>query len=162
MRKTLFISLFVFSLALNLAVAATLGWHLWQENRAQIPQTTPDPGLSNDDLRQIRSVWMSSRTGGIRETRRKIIDKQLELLDEIAKNPGRPEAADKQLHELIALKAEIEEQAVARISNTLAELPQDRRQAFVAFLKTRSCMMPMGMGRRGGMGGCPVRNPVGE
>jgi hypothetical protein len=64
---------------------------------------------------------------------------------------------------LTALKAEIEKLAVARISNTLVELPPDKRQAFITFLKNRSCMGPgMAMRGRGGMGRCPVQAPVGE
>jgi hypothetical protein len=163
MKKTVFISLFVFSLALNLAVAATLGLHLWQENRAQGSTNPRETSLSDEDLRQIRSTWMAGRTRGMMETRRKIMDKQLELLDEIGKDPGRPEVAATKLNELTALKAEIEKLAVARISNTLSELPPEKRQAFITFLKTRSCMGPgMPMRGRGGMGRCPVQVPVGE
>jgi hypothetical protein len=165
MKKTVFISLFVFSLALNLAVAATLGWHLWQDNSARLGQDPSGPVLSDDDLRRIRHLWMSSRPEGMMEIRTKIMEKQLDLVDQIAKHPGRPEVADQQLKELAALRTEMEKQAVARISRTLAELPQEKRQAFVAFLKTRSCMGPgMGMRRqgRGGMGPCPARTPLGE
>jgi hypothetical protein len=165
MKKTVFISLFVFSLALNLAVAATLGWHIWRDNRAQVGQGPSGPGLSDDDLSRIRHMWMSGRSEGMMEMRRKIMEKQLELVDQIAKHPGRPEVADQQLNELTAMRTEMEKQAVARISHTLAELPQEKRQAFLAFLKTRSCMAPgMGMRRqgRGGMGPCPARTPLGE
>jgi hypothetical protein len=163
MKRTALISLFVFSLALNLAVAATLGWHLWKENRSQFSPASPQQELSNEDLLKLRKAWMSSRPTAMRETRRKIIEKQLELLDQVAKDPGHPEVATQQLNELIALKAEIEKQAVARISHVLAQLPQEERQAFLTFLKTRSCMGPE-MGMRGGKGmrRCPVQTPVGE
>lgn len=165
MKKTVLIGLFIFSLALNLAVAATLGWHLWKENRAQVLQGTPGKELSEEDIRQIRNVWLDRGPAAMMETRRKIMEKQLELLDQIARNPGRPEAATQRLNELTALKVEMEKEAVARISHTLAALPQDKREAFMTFLKTRSCMGPgMGMRHRGrgGMGPCPVRAPVGE
>jgi hypothetical protein len=166
MKRTVFISIFVFSLVLNLAVAATLGWHILQENRTKVSYAPPTPALSDNDLRLLRNAWVSSRPTAMVETRRKIIEKQLELLDQIAEDPGHPEVATRQLNELNALKAEIEKQAVARISRALAELPPARRQAFIAFLKSRSCMAPgMGMHRcRGmrGMGCCPIRRSVGE
>jgi hypothetical protein len=162
MKRLLFIGLFVFSLALNLAVAATLGWHLWKDYRHQVFSGSAGPDVSHNDLKQIRAVWMKAGPERMMETRRKIMDKQLQLLDEIAKNPGKPEVADQTLNELTALKAQMEKQAITRISNTLAALPHDKREQFLTFLKTRACMGPgMGMRRHGGMRLCPARGPLG-
>lgn len=164
MKRTFLVGLFVFSLALNLAVAATLGWHLWKDFRLPGTSTAGLP-ISDVDMQQIRARWMASGPGGMMDTRRMVMDKQLELLDQIARHPGRPEAAEQNLKELIALKAQMEKQAVVKISNTLAELPLDKREPFMALLKTRACMGPgMGMRHRGraGMGPCPVRGTISD
>ncbi|MGO9566927.1 MAG: hypothetical protein ACLP5H_05245, partial [Desulfomonilaceae bacterium] len=99
----------------------------------------------------------------------KILEKNFQLLDLIAKDPVDTVAVEKSVNELIDLKRKTEKEAIARISNVMAALPPEKRQAFVVFLKNRSCMMPGmefgrggGPGWRGGMGPCPMRPPTGQ
>jgi hypothetical protein len=83
------------------------------------------------------------------DIRRKILDKNREIVELIAKNPDNPAAAEKAVNEMITLRAEAERRALQRISSIMAGLPPDKREAFVSFLKNRACMGP-GMGRMRG------------
>ena len=168
MKKAVFIGLFIFSVAINLAVAATVGWHLWWQSRA-----FPDPGtnatgasaLTREDFRTIRQMWPLEARTKMLETRNRITEKNLEVLDIIAKHPGDLSPADRQINELQVLKGQMDREAFARISKILATLPGEKREAFAFFVKSRACMRPgMGMGRGRGPGfgprgiGCPVQS----
>ena len=157
MKKTVLTALFVFSLVLNLAVAGTILWHLrlepaW-ENSAAIPS---EPSLTQSDVEKIRRIGMQFRQESMIDVQRKILDKNREILDLIAKNPNDPKVADEALKELIALKWIEEKNAADRICRIMASMPQERRRGFLDFLKRRSCRGPgmgMGRGRRGRMRG---------
>ena len=79
------------------------------------------------------------------EARKKILEKNFQLLDLMAQHPVDTAAVDKCFTELVELKRQTEKGAIDRISNVMATLPPERRQAFAVFLKNRSCMLP-GMG----------------
>jgi Spy/CpxP family protein refolding chaperone len=168
MKKTIFVGLFVFSLVLNFAVAATLGWHVWREGSFRAEPQMQGVGVTKDDFQQIRKVMSAQNGSTLMETRQQIMQKNAELLDLVARNPGDVAAAEGKIKELTALKEQMERRAIARISTVMASLPEDKRQAFLVLLKSRSCMMPgMGVGRggrcgpgQGGMGRCPA--PVNE
>jgi len=168
MKKAVFIGLFIFSVAVNLAVAATVGWHLWWQSRAFMspgPAATGGPTLTREDFRTIRQMWPAEARNKLMETRSRIMEKNLEVLDIISKHPGDLAAADPKINELEALKGQMDREAYSRISKILAGLPEEKREAFAFFVKNRACMGPgMGMGRgRGpgfGPGGmcCPVQS----
>ena len=167
MKKAVWISIFVFSLALNLAVAATLGRHLWFQNRSSAALETGAPALTRDDVVQIRKLCLKHNGAAMMEARNQILEKNFQLLDLIAKDPIDAAAVEPKVNELIDLKRKTEKEAIARISSTMAALPLEKRQAFVVFLKNRSCMMSGmdfgrggGPGRRQGTGPCPMRLPV--
>ena len=91
------------------------------------------------------------------EARNQILEKNFQLLDLIAKDPVDTATVELRVNELIDLKRKAEKEAIGRISSTMAALPPEKRQAFVVFLKNRSCMMPgMDFGRGGGPGGAEV------
>jgi hypothetical protein len=158
MKKGLLAALLIFSLALNVAVAGTVGWYLWYapaavQQRQQVPSVT----LSQDDARLIASLWPSKRRAAMMQMRQELVKKKTEILEMIAQNPGNIQAVEPQINELTALRGQMERQALAKISTIMAGLPPEKRQTFLAFLKTRACMGP-GMKRRlgRGMGGiCP-------
>lgn len=167
MKRAVWISIFVFSLALNLAVAATVGRHLWLEHRSS---ASSDPGVSvltSEDVREIRKLCLRHNGAAMMEARNKILEKNFQLLDLIAKDPVNTSAVEQSINELMELKRQTEKEAITRISNTMAALPPEKRQAFIVFLKNRSCMMS-GMdfdrsgsqGRRRGMGPCPMPRPM--
>ncbi|MBI4965584.1 MAG: periplasmic heavy metal sensor [Desulfomonile tiedjei] len=166
MKKAVFIGLFIFSMAINLAVAATVGWHLWLQRGAGMgagPSAAGTATLTREDFRTIRQMWPREARAQMMEARSRIMEKNLEVLDEIAKHPGDIRAADPKINELHVLKGQIDREAFLRISQTLASLPDEKRQAFALFLKNRTCMGPgMGMGRGPGFGpggmGCPVQS----
>jgi len=169
MKRAFWISIFVFSLALNFAVAATVGRHLWFERRSS---AAGDPGVSSltsEDVKQIRELCLRHNGAAMIEARNKILEKNFQLLDLIAKDPVNTAAVEHSVNELIELKRQTEKEAITRISNTMAALPPEKRQAFVVFLKNRSCMMSGmdfdrggGPGKRRGMGLCPMRPPIGQ
>jgi hypothetical protein len=168
MKKTLFIGIFVFSLVLNLAVAVTLGWHVWKERSVTAgnmiaSSDKPEAPVNPEDIRGIRRIMAQQDRTGLLETRAKLTAKNLEVLDLIAKNPQDLSAAEPQIKELFALKEQMERQAFSRISKTMIVLPEEKRQVFLTVLKNRACRMPrMGMGMGKGhrqfhenMGVCP-------
>lgn len=153
MKKALWIGIFIFSLALNLAVAATLARHLWLQHRSTTPGETGAAALTNDDVRQIRKLCLEHNGAAMMGARNKILEKNFQILDLIAKDPADNVAVERSLNELTELKRGTEKEAIARISNVMAALPPQKRQALVVFLKNRSCMMS-------GMGACPMRLPA--
>ncbi|MEW6531236.1 MAG: hypothetical protein AB1473_10390 [Thermodesulfobacteriota bacterium] len=171
MKRGLFIVLFAFSVALNIAVAGTIGWHLWLPERGAASGAGIQGPLSENDFRMIRGMWKSDGPRQLMEKRQTIIEKKAELLDLIATKPQDSKAAEKALNELDMLKAEEERMAMERIRQIMQRLPEDRRAAFLTFLKDRACpMMGPGMGWkrqmgpgsewRGGQCICPV-HPTG-
>jgi hypothetical protein len=167
MKKAIWMGIFIFSLALNLAVAATLGRHLWFQNRSSVAFETGAPALTRDDVEQIRKLCLKHNGAAMMQARNQILEKNFQLLDLIAKDPADAAAVELSVNELIELKRKTEKEAIARISSTMAALPPEKRQAFVGFLKNRSCMMPgMDFSRGGGpgrgrsMGPCPMRPPI--
>ncbi|AFM27711.1 hypothetical protein [Desulfomonile tiedjei] len=170
MKKTLFIGIFVFSLALNLAVAATLGWHIWKERSVTgatmiALSDKPEAPVNPEDIRGIRRIMAQQDRTGLLEIRSKLAEKNLEVLELIAKNPQDLNSAEPKIKELVALKEQMERQALSRISRTMAVLPEEKRQVFLTVLKNRACLMPrmgMGMGKghrqwRENMGMCPAQ-----
>jgi Spy/CpxP family protein refolding chaperone len=167
MKKAVWISIFVFSLALNLAVAATLSRHLWFQNRSSAAPETGVSALTRDDVEQIRKLCLKHNGAAMMEAKNQILEKNFQLLDLIAKDPVDAAAVELRVNELIDLKRKTEKEAIARISSTMAALPPEKRQAFVVFLKNRSCMMSGmdlsrggGPGRRRNMGPCPMPLPT--
>jgi hypothetical protein len=170
MKKAILTGIFVFSLALNAAVAATVGWYYWKQSRWEseagkaFAQAT---ALTGEDLRAIRQMWPPEARMKMMETRKKILDKNVEVLDTISRHPGDMAAAEKNINELLALRANMEREALGRMSTILANLPVEKREAFAQFVRTRCCMgRSMGMGRGMGMemgpGFCPAAMPPGS
>lgn len=167
MKKAVWMGVFVFSLALNLAVAATLGRQFWFQHRSSAASDTGAPALTRGDVEQIRKLCMKHNGAAMMAARNKILEKNFQLLDLIAKDPQDTRAVEQVVSELVELKRNAEKEAIARISSTMAALPPEKRQAFVGFLKNRSCMMSgmdfgrgNGPGRRRSMGPCPIRPPI--
>ncbi|MBM3300783.1 MAG: periplasmic heavy metal sensor, partial [Deltaproteobacteria bacterium] len=130
MKRGLLVSIFVFSLATNLAVGGTLLWNWW---RGQVTSTTEGqstPSLTRDDLRVISAAWPSDTQATMRETRERVRQKMVEILELIARNPGDLAATQPKIDELIALRGQMERQALQRISSIMAQLPQESRTQF--------------------------------
>lgn len=161
MRKTLLTVAFIFSLALNVAVAGTLVWHWWVQDRGLEPQGRRTPAMASLDLQDMKNFWPSDWRARMMENREKIMQKRRDVLDIIAQNPGNLSAADKAVEELGSLRAQQERMAIERMSAMMAAMPTEKRQAFLQVMKERTCMGPgMGMGHRGfGRRGMHMRGP---
>jgi uncharacterized membrane protein len=169
MKKAVFIGLFIFSIAVNLAVAATVGWHLWWQSRAVMESAVAHSGalaLTREDFKVIRQMWPREARMKLMESRNRIMEKNLEVLEMISQHPGDVSAADQQINELQQLKGQMDREAFLRISTIFANLPEEKRRAFALFVRDRACMGP-GMGMRGGrgpglgprgMGACPMQS----
>jgi hypothetical protein len=168
MKKAIWIGVFVFSLALNLAVAATLSRQLWFQHSSSAAIDAAVPALTRGDVEEIRKLCLKHNGAAMMQARNKILEKNFHLLDLIAKDPSDSSAVEQGVNELIELKRNAEKEAIARITNVMVALPPEKRQAFVTFMKNRSCMMPaMGFGRNGpglpgGAGPCPMRSSGGQ
>jgi hypothetical protein len=163
MNRTVLTGFFIFSLALNLAVAGTLGWHWWQETHpTQLAASAQGMPFSPQEWMQLRhKVWQKEQRGAWHELRQEMFAKRSEVLDLIAANPGNPAAGEKSLDELIALRGRMEKKAMTDLAHLLANLPEEKRAQFLAFLKSRACGGP-GMGMRHGgrrMMRCPAGRP---
>lgn len=161
MKKVLLTGIFVFSLALNAATLATLGWHFWAEKKSTSLESNVDSSLPRQDLKDIYRLWPPSARANMRELRSQIRAKRAEVLDILAAHPGNPQAAEKGVQELRALREQIEQQALGAISEVMAKLPPEKRDAFVHYLKNRSRMGP-GMGHGMGRGRHFRRHHLGE
>ncbi len=159
MRRGIFTGILVFSLALNLAVAGTLAWHLWLADRFNGTPVVPGTPLTRSDVRQIVNASGDGQWQSMRQYRQKIFEKNAEILDLIAAKPDDAGAITKAVDELTALKGSLERQSVERIRRIVASLPDEKKAAFIDFMKQRTCMGPgMGWGRRGHRG---QRGPCG-
>jgi hypothetical protein len=150
MKKALFLTIFIFSVVLNLAVAGTLAWHLLgvRSGASDLPM---ESRLTAEDFKFIGQCCMQNGPPRlVMELRQKIVEKKAEVLDVLAKNPGDPSVADAKLEQLTALSAQMEREAAKRISKVMAALPADKRDAFLMFLKNRTAM---------GVGPCMHRGP---
>ena len=109
---------------------------------------------------------MCDGPGPMVELRSRISEKRAEALDLLAANPGNFEAAETKIVDLVALTGQMERQAAARISKVMADLPDEKRQEFLAFLKARAAFGPgmgfgRGMGHGRGKGWCGPGQPPG-
>jgi len=172
MKRVIFIGIVIFSLALNAAVAATVGWyywkyHSWEKEAEQSFAATA--ALTGEDLQTIRQMWTPDARMKMMEMRKRILVKNSEVINAISRHPGNMAAADKEINELLALRGQMEREAYTRMSTILANLPADKREAFTGFVRNRCCVARgmsrgMGMGRGMGpgygprqMGPCPVQ-----
>lgn len=156
MKRNLLSALLVLSLAMNIGVAATVGWQLW----AQSSQVTPDIGadqmpaspLQENDFKTIRGMWSQQARESMFALRGEIEKKNLELIDFITKHPGTSEEVRRSVDELLALRYRMEQEAFNRITTVMATLPEEKRAAFAFYVKNRSCVGPGSMGRSRGRG----------
>ena len=164
MKRALFAAVLIFSLVLNAAVAATVGWYVWKTPSVVTQQPSTGEPLSQADARAIASLWPRQGRQNMMQMHQEVNRKKAEVLDMIARNPDDINILEPKVKELIALRSQMERQALSRIRTIMAELPPEKRQAFLSFLTTRACMgagmgrrqgrgMGMGMGGRGGMCG---------
>jgi hypothetical protein len=166
MKRPLFTGILIFSLALNVAVAVTVGWHLWQQRAVAAVPTATGPTLTQQDVQQISEMMPQQRRQWMMQARQQVLDKKSQVLDQIARNPGDLKAVEPTIQELLELKNTMERQALVRISLIMGSLPEEKRAGFLEFLKTRACGgggMGWGRGRGRGCGpgrwgACPVGN----
>jgi hypothetical protein len=141
MKRILFFTIFMFSLILNIAVAVTLGWHFFGNKHRALDMPATESRLTDDDFRLIGRCCMQNGPPKIvMDLKQKIIEKKLEVLELLAKNPGEPGVAEKKLGELTGLSGQMEGEAAKRISKVMAALPVEKRDAFLNFLKNRTAM----------------------
>ncbi len=154
MKRVFLTGVLIFSLALNLAVGLTISWHLWGMRCSGPFGVDPACPLTKSEFQEVRRLWTENRQAPMKERMQQITAKHAEILDLIAKSPDNPQVADKAVEELVELKAQTEKECIQRIAQIAAKLPQEKRQAFLEFVKSRACMGPgMGLGRRGRHGG---------
>ncbi len=149
MRSKILVGLLIFSLSLNLAVLGTALWRYYAYHR---PATVEFQGLTPMDVRQIQRSLQQNAQETILAGIEAIAEKRGELLDQIATDPNNTAMIQARMAELNVLKGNMEEIAARRIIQTAAELPTEKRRAFVNVLKNRTCMGQRGMGACGG--GC--------
>ncbi|MEW6350430.1 MAG: periplasmic heavy metal sensor [Thermodesulfobacteriota bacterium] len=159
--KSLFLTgLLIFSLALNVAVGMTIGWHLWETRRAETLGVGADCPLTKSEWQEVRKLWKETRQASMRDRMQQITAKHGEILALIAQSPEDPQTADKAVEELVELKGRIERECIQRIAQIAAKLPAEKRQPFLEFVRGRACMGPgLGLGRKGrfsGRGCCPM------
>lgn len=158
MKSLVWKAVLVFSLALNSAVAATVGYYLWR-GYGSFGSTTiiAGPCFSGEAQRVLETPDAQLCRREMMEKRRRVQEKKSKVLDIIAANPGNLEPAKRHIDELLLLQAQMQTAALSRISKIMAGLPEEERQQFLATLKNRACrgpgmMGPCGFGRMGTKG----------
>ncbi|MCA1961179.1 MAG: periplasmic heavy metal sensor [Desulfomonile sp.] len=149
MKSAVLTGLFIFSIVLNAAVAGTLLWHFWWHTPPAPVEGSIKPLSNQAELEQMRRTLAKEWGRSMMQNQPKFLQKHREILDIIVREPGNPAAADRAIDELVAMHADTERKAVARLSKIISELPEDKRAAFVTYLKDRRCG-PMGMGMGAG------------
>jgi hypothetical protein len=144
-KKTVLLLVCVVSLAINLAVAATLGRHMWA-SRSEVK-------LPAKDLEQIK-FDIEKNSNQLQSIKNELIAKRTHVLDMITQNPGAP-IPEQEIGEVIALQAQMERLAMERLRSVADKLSPDDRRNFIQAIKTRCCGRGMGMGC--GTQGCPLR-----
>jgi hypothetical protein len=151
MKQRYLIGLLVFSLLINLGVAGTLVWHLTQQQKTASVPLPPGDSLTPADVNRIRSMWPQERRQWMFQAQQDLVAKKADLLERIASSPGNLQACEPQIKDFLALRIQMERQALERISVMMAALPPERRPSFMVFLRNRACG-----GGGPGMGmGCP-------
>ncbi|MFH0959882.1 MAG: periplasmic heavy metal sensor [Pseudomonadota bacterium] len=141
MKKAFFVGLLIFSLLINLSVGIVVVRHWWFK-----PDTRNNdilracPALSSQDVKNISGAWHETRQA-IMAARKELNSKRAEVLDLIAANPGDLKPAEAAIQEMINLRAALELKTFTRVSQTMASLPPEKREAFLDFLKNRTCRM---------------------
>jgi len=164
MKRTVYAIILVASLAMNIAVGATVIWNLWHGRQSAVNVTTTESALNKADVHEISAAWPRDRREEMLKIRQQIQDKKLKILELIQKNPGNPKVAEEQIDQLVQLKGRLEKKALTRISDIMSTLPPEKRAAFFGFLRDRACMGPgMGRGMMGsGMGRGMMRRGMGR
>ncbi|MGC8659985.1 MAG: periplasmic heavy metal sensor [Desulfomonilaceae bacterium] len=156
MKRVFFIGLLVFSLLANISVGVVILRHWWfQPGNFEAELAKQCPVISSEDMKRMSQIWSKTAKQGIIKTRLELNAKRAEVLDLLAKNPGDLKPADKAIKEMIDLRSSLTYQILQKVSGTMATLPPEKREAFLEFLKHRTCRM-MGRGRRGC---CPPAGP---
>jgi hypothetical protein len=145
MKQTYLIGLLVFSLLINLGVAGTLVWHVTQQQKTASVPLPPGDGLTAADVNRIRSMWPQEKRRWMFQAQQDLVAKKAELLESIANNPGNLQACEPQIKDFLALRVQMERQALERISVMMSALPAERRPTFMVFLKNRASNENAGM-----------------
>ncbi|MFH0823687.1 MAG: hypothetical protein V2B18_13140 [Pseudomonadota bacterium] len=163
MSRKLLIGICAFSLALNVAVAATVGLHLISGHPGPFPSFKPDSSVEHEIMREVRSKWVSLPREVFREKRRLVLEKNAQVVDLVVDNADKPELADRAVEELIVLRGDLEREVLKRMVTILASLPEDKRKVFAERLKrSRACFDPgmvMGGKRKHRPPPCPADRP---
>lgn len=157
MKSVVFKGLFIFSLALNLAIFGTVAWK-WSQRSHVFAPGTEGYALSPHQARQIKRQWRAGMGKEMEKGREKVAAKYGKIIDMISSKPNGPDDLDKELDELIKLRGEMERQAILNLKNIFKGLSPDKREAFANFLKRRTCFghRRPGRGRRGHGRVCPM------
>lgn len=150
MKSLVWKGVFVFSIALNVAVASTVGYHLWRVHGwySEPGYNIPAQFFGTETKQALEKPEATFSRTELQEKRRRLQEKKKQVLDIIAAHPGDLEPAKAQIEELIRLQAQMETAALVRISKIMAELPSEKRQQFLVTLTNRACRGP-GMKGRG-------------
>ncbi len=162
MKRAVFIGLLIFSLLANVSVGVVVFRHWWfKPGNFEAELTRECPVISSADMKRMSQIWSKTAKQGIIKTRLELNAKRAEVLDLIAKNPGDLKPAENAIKEMTDLRSSLTNQILEKVSRTMATLPPDKRQAFLEFLKHRTCRM-MGPGRgfcKGRRGCCSPAGP---
>lgn len=163
MKSVVWKAILVFSLALNIAVAGTVGWRLWRAQQwlGDAGPAGPSALFSGEAKHALQAPDAPFSRREIQEKRRLIQEKKSEILDMIAAHPGDLSPVQQHIDELVNLQRQMETAALARISKIMAQLPDEKRQQFLAALKNRACRGPGMMGQCGAGRMGPKGRPMG-
>jgi len=164
MKKTSLIYLLTFSLALNAATAATLGFSWWKGQAraegilvAQKPVMNflrEDLNLTNEQTNRI--VEQIDRTKPqFLELRNLMDSKRLEMMRFISTTPVNVAAAESTANEINRVQGELRLIAIGTVIKIVESLPSEAGEKFRAYLKARGRICD-------GCGPGPGRGPWGD
>ena len=150
MKRSLLVGALIFSVALNVTVAATLVWNLWLRDRFETGAVVPGIALTRSDVRRIATITRKNHWESMRRHREKVLRKNAEILDTLAADPNNVQAADKAVEELISLKGELEKQSIERLRRIMNSLPEEKKKALAAYQYIPVALVVTGVGEAAG------------
>jgi len=165
MKKTALYLVLIFSLAINIAIAATLGFHYWRgpgRGRAglmcgQKPLRMfmrENLQLEGEEIARFQTLFSRNRED-LLHLRDQISQERQMLLDLIGNHEVDQAQIDQQIERISALQAKMQKIVVSQIINMKSYLPEEKqRKLLEAFRQRPGCgsfgQGPLGFGKKRG------------
>ncbi|MCL6584276.1 MAG: periplasmic heavy metal sensor [bacterium] len=147
MKKYALYLALIFSVAINVAVAATVAYHFWRLSRAENWRPSCDQKplgrfmrenlqLEAEDIVRFQSLLAQDREELI-ALRKQVREQQQALFDLLDKPNINQTQIDQQIEKIATLQAKMQKIVINRIINLKSTLPEEKQQRLLRALRQR-------------------------